>query len=74
MITKREEKDESLRKAQDNQSTKVQAQTVVPSNPNSEAVIKPLNKKRMSTQTERHQERKKQKLQLKREEGKERQQ
>ena len=61
MITKRGRRIESLRKPQDNQ-TEVQAQTAGPSNPNSEAVVKPPNRKRMSTQTKRHQERKKQKL------------
>ena len=55
---KKGEKDESLRKPQDNQ-IELQAQTAGPSNPNSETVVKPPNRKRMSTQTQRHQERKK---------------
>ena len=40
-VNKKGKKDESLRKSQDNQSTKVQAQIVGPSNPNFEAVVKP---------------------------------
>ena len=54
---KKGEKDESLRNPQDNQSTEVQAQTVGPSNPNAKEAVKLPNKKRMSTQTQRHQER-----------------
>ena len=62
---KKGEKGESLRKPQDDQNTEVQAQTAGPSNPNSEAVVKPPNRKRMSTQTQRHQEMKRQKLSAK---------
>ena len=62
MITKRGEKDESLRKPQDDQTKEVQTQTTGPSNPNTEEAVKLPNRKRMSTQTQRHQERKKQKL------------
>ena len=57
---KKGEKDESLRKPQDNQSTEVQTQTAGPSNPNSVTIVKPPNRKRMSTQTERHEKRKRQ--------------
>ena len=57
---KKGEKDKSLRKPQDNQSTEVQAQIAGPSNPKSEVVVKPSNRKRKSTQTERHDERKRQ--------------
>ena len=48
---KKGEKNESVRKPQDDQNIEVQAQTASPSNPNSEAVVKPPNRKRMSTQT-----------------------
>ena len=57
---KKGENDGSLRKPQDNQSIEIQAQIADPSNPNSEAVVKPPNRKRISTQTERHEERKRQ--------------
>ena len=56
MITKRGEKDESLSKPQ-----AAQAPTIVPLNPNIETV-KPVKTKRKSTHTERHEERKRQKL------------
>ena len=44
----------------DIQSTELQAQIAGPSNQNSEVVVKPPNRKRMSTQTKRHEERKRQ--------------
>ena len=44
---KKGEKDESLIKPHDDQNTEVQAQTAGPSNPNSEAIVKPPNRKRM---------------------------
>ena len=59
---KKGEKDESLSKPQADQSKDVQAPTVGPSNPNIEATIKPVKTKRKSTPTERHEERKRQKL------------
>ena len=52
---KKGDKDESLRKPQDNQSTEVQAQRAGPSNPNTEEAVKLPNRKRMITQTQRHQ-------------------
>ena len=51
-----------MRKPQDDQTKNVQAPTAGPSDPNAEEAVKLPNKKMMSTQTQRHQERKKQKL------------
>ena len=62
MITKKGEKDESLSKPQADQSKDVQAPTAGPSNPNVEAAINPVKTKRKSTHTERHNERKRQKV------------
>ena len=59
---KKGEKDESLRKPQDDQTTEVQAQKAGPSNQNAEEDVKLPNRKMRSTKTQRHQERKKQKL------------
>ena len=59
---KKGEKDQSLSKSQANQHKDVQAPTSGPSNPNTEAAIKPIKTKRKSTHTERHEERKRQKL------------
>ena len=59
---KKGEKDESLSKPQGDQPKDVQAPTAGPSNPNTEAAIKPVKTKRKSTHTERHEERKRQKL------------
>ena len=56
---KKREKDESLRNSQNEQD-----HAAGPSNPNvqPEATVKPPNRKMMSTQTQRHQDRKRQKL------------
>ena len=59
---KKGEKDELLSKPQADQPKDVQAPTVGPSNPNTEATIKPVKTKIKSTYTERHEERKRQKL------------
>ena len=62
MITKRGDKDESLSKPQADETKDVQAPTSDPSNPNTEAAIKPVKTERKSTHTKRHEERKRQKL------------
>ena len=51
-----------MSKPQDDQKKDVQAPTAGPSNPNTEAAIKPVKTKIKSTHTERHEERKRQKL------------
>ena len=56
---KKGEKDESSSKSQTQKPEDVGGG---PSNPNTEATVKPHNRKRMSTQTRRHEERKRQKL------------
>ena len=55
---KKGEKDESLSKPQADQSKDVQAPTANPSNPNTEAAIKPVKIKRKRTHSERHEKRK----------------
>ena len=59
---KKREKNESSSKFQPQPTQQYRQVATGPSNPNAEDVVKLPNRKRMSTQTQRHQERKKQKL------------